>query len=53
MRFWAGLYPELQRADLEAGVDLMIKLAMKLLASKKARTDADQDGAGQGADQPN
>lgn len=35
MKFWAGLYIGLDREELEAGVNSMLKPAMDMLANKK------------------
>lgn len=43
MRFWAGLYQEVDKKTVEDGVNLMLKVAMKILAEKHA-PDANDDG---------
>jgi hypothetical protein len=43
MKFWAGLYPELDKKELEKGVDLMLKVAMNILASKKSKSSAEDE----------
>jgi hypothetical protein len=44
MNFWAGLYPELDREALEEGVNMMLKVAIDILAAKKIKmSGADED----------
>jgi hypothetical protein len=34
MNYWAGLYAEIDKTTLEAGVNMMLKIALKLLNKK-------------------
>jgi hypothetical protein len=44
MNFWTGLYPELDREALEEGVNMMLKVAIDILATKKIKmSGADED----------
>jgi hypothetical protein len=44
MKFWAGLYLELDRGALEEGVNVMLKAAIDILAAKKIKIScADED----------
>lgn len=51
MRYWAGMYPEEEKKKLEAGVDIMLKIALKILeASNKGQLKVQgKDGDGQGS----
>lgn len=35
MNFWVGLYPELDREAIEDGVNLMLKVALEIMSTKK------------------
>jgi hypothetical protein len=43
MKFWAGLYPELDKEALEEGVNVMLKVAMDILAAKKIKLSGTGD----------
>ena len=38
MKFWAGLFAEVDREMLEEGVTAMMKIAMNILTSKQSKT---------------
>jgi hypothetical protein len=37
MKFWTGLFAEMDRATLEEGIDTMVKIVVGLLTSKRSR----------------
>jgi len=39
MKFWAGLYAEVDKKALEEGASLMLKLAVDILATKKPKME--------------
>ena len=43
MKFWAGLFAEVDREMLEEGVNAMMKIAMNILTSKRSKTSLAQD----------
>lgn len=51
MKLWAGLFPEMDRQQIEEGVNTMLKVTMDILASKRCKTssaveqDLDDEGA--------
>ena len=38
MKFWTGLFAEMDRVMLEEGINTMVKIAVGLLASKRSRS---------------
>jgi len=40
MNYWAGLFMEIDKEALEAGVNTMLKIAASLLGKKLARMDS-------------
>lgn len=43
MKFWAGMYLELDKKALEDGVNMMLKVAMDILAAKKIKLSGTDD----------
>jgi hypothetical protein len=50
MKFWTGLFAEMDRATLEEGIDTMVKIAVGLLTSKRSRPSQASDDQTTGDD---